>query len=158
MDNIVDNCPFFYAPIGICAVGVANGKLYSRVILNKAAPLWEGRAITLGHTESIQDKIIGRVRNARLEGNVLIGDAYFDIAKCERLDPRIMNRLRANAPIQVSGSDDIEQEPAPEGFTFNAVPCEYIVSDIKPRYVALILDELAAFSLADGVGVNIPGA
>jgi hypothetical protein len=133
--------------------------------LQQSVAGWNGRALTLNHPEFAGEKVsandpttlehwsIGRVFNARIEGNALVLDAFLDPARAEAVAgaAEVLARLRSGNTVEVSVGAFVEtsqQAGKYRGATYYSV-----WASVLPDHLALLSEGLVgACSVAAGCG------
>lgn len=148
--------------------------LYPVEEIRNSAESWTGTLITLRHptdpstgahlsakSPGVADRLgMGVLRNAHFRGS-LRADLWFDVAKTERIDRtlaanvRIIPRLRAGQPIELSTGLFTRNDPAPLGATFNGRAYTHVARAYRPDHLAVLPDQVGACSRAMGCGVLV---
>ncbi len=159
---------YLVAPVTLIASGVLNGSrgpLYypvEEVAHNPSG--WNGMPLVLRHPtvngqpvsarnpQVLEECEVGQVFNVYYSDK-LRGEAWFDVAACNKADRRIIPALKQGKALEVSTGLFAEYEDAPEGAAFNGTVYTHTVRNIRPDHLALLLDESGACSVKDGCGV-----
>ena len=154
---------YLVAP-GIAVIeGVLNGEFLAKDEFAKSLPFWNGRPIVIGHPTMRGLHIsanhpdithIGRIYNAKVNGNRLDFEYWFDVTQLEASDKGkiIKANLEAEKPMEQSTGYWREFEVKPG--TFNGKNYKAIQKSIRPDHVAVFADgEIGACSVHDGCGV-----
>ena len=100
---------------------------------------------------------IGRVAKPRIaSGGRLVADLMIDVAAANKADARIVERLRAGRPIELSTGLFTSNEPS-AGYDHRGRRYEGIAREHRPDHVAVLLDGRGACSVEDGCGVLLNG-
>ena len=154
------------APVTLIVPGVLNGSrgplLYPPEHVEQSVNAWNGVPLTLGHPPGVSarspsvlnQRRLGSLFDVRMEAGRLRGAAWFDIERLRTLAPGLEARILNGARIEVSTGLYTDNDPAPEGATFNGVPYQFIARNYRPDHLAILVDERGACSVEDGCGVN----
>ena len=145
-------------------VNARTAEFVSASVLEKAAASWNGKPVTLGHpvkngtqcsanSEDIKaTHHIGEVRNARFVDKKLLCDSWIDIACTEKLHPKLLASLRANAPQEVSvGAFVYTDDKAGD---FHGKPYKAAWLETKGDHLAMLYGGRGACSQAMGCGTH----
>lgn len=128
------------------------------------AESWNGVPVTVGHPndqgafasanspEILSKWKIGRIFNAKMEGDKLKAEAWVDIVRANKVKPGLVAMLESGKPMDVS-TGYFSRHDATAG-TFNGRAYSVMHRDIKPDHLALLPDENGACSWQDGCGVR----
>jgi Uncharacterized protein conserved in bacteria (DUF2213) len=157
-------------PLSMLVPGVLNGSqgplLYTPSELARDPAAWNVMPIVVNHPEKdgqpvsardpdvLDQHQVGTVFRAQVNGK-LVAEGWFDVAVLKRRHRRILNRLEAGRPIELSTGLFTDQEPAPAGATYNGKPYTAIARGLAPDHLAVLPDAVGACSLADGCGVLV---
>ena len=164
---------YLVSPVVALVAGVVNGLYVPADELSKHVAAWNGRPISITHPQANGQYISanspdvwaasvpGQLWNAHADGDKLKADLWVDIDKASKLGDsgtKIVQRMRANLPIEVSTGYFADVEPTPG--VWNGKIYTGITRNIRPDHLALLPDEIGACSWADGCGaprVNVEG-
>lgn len=165
-----DGREWLVAPMTLIVPGVLNGSkgplLYTLGEIKKNHDSWNHIPIVVNHPyvdgvpvsardPDILEKFgVGHVFNALVRGK-LVAEGWFDVAKLAKVEPDVLNSLRANRKIELSTGLFTTNVPAPKGVTFNGRGYSYIAKDFRPDHLAILTHERGACSLDDGCGVLV---
>ncbi len=120
----------------------------------------EGNPLSARDPSVLENQGIGYVFRANIKDNSALAiESWFDVEKTksfdENLSPeiRILPKLLANKPIELSTGLYTENSPADEGSTWNGVAYKFVARNYKPDHVAILPDEKGACSIENGCGV-----
>jgi hypothetical protein len=128
------------------------------------AESWNGVPVTVGHpndqgafasanSPAILSKWkIGRIFNAKLDGDKLKAEAWVDIVRANKVKPGLIAALESGKPMDVSTGYFSRHDATPGEFNGRAYSVQH--RDIKPDHLALLPDENGACSWQDGCGVR----
>lgn len=128
------------------------------------AESWNGVPVTVGHpnedgtfasanSPAILSKWkIGRIFNAKIEGDKLKAEAWVDIIRANKVRPGLVAMLESGKPMDVSTGYFSRHDATPG--TFKGREYSVLHRDIKPDHLALLPDETGACSWQDGCGVR----
>ncbi len=97
---------------------------------------------------------IGELRQCKYDGK-LRAETWFDVEKTRRVDPRILNSLRAGKQVELSTGLFTDSEPAPLGSHHNGRPYTWIARNHQPDHLAVLPDQVGACSIRDGCGILV---
>lgn len=134
-----------------------------------AVQQWNGVPLTVRHpydpitnehlsaaTPGVWDRQgIGVVRAASFDDRKLRAEAWFDVERTKRLDPRILNSLEQGKPVSLSTGLFTTNEPAPPDANWNGRSFTHYARQHKPDHLAILPDEKGACDIADGCGVLV---
>lgn len=99
---------------------------------------------------------IGLVFNDRMEGSERKVEVWFDILISNRIDSRIIPRVKSGEPINVSTGVFTKKEKMTVNSHYKGKTYTHVVRNIKPDHLAVLLDDKGACSVSDGCGINLP--
>lgn len=118
------------------------------------AESWNGVAVTLSHPEDYNGNAIsanspdvlekyrvGQIFNTKFEDGKLKAEAWVNVDKANKIDPKLIERLQSMDSMDVS-----------TGYFSEVIDNEY--KNIKPDHLALLPNEQGACSFDDGCGVR----
>lgn len=165
---------YVVAPATLIVPGILEGSqgplLYEAADVEKSVSAWNGMPVvgyhpTLNgspvsarHPEVMEKYNLGTVFNAAF-AEKLTADMWFDESLTRAFDQtlavanRILPRLEAGQPVELSTGLDLDQEPAPAGSVRNGKPYRATARNFKPDHVAALPDKIGACGIADGCGV-----
>lgn len=123
-------------------------------------PMFNGAAISAGDPVVFDKQKVGFVMNTVWDGK-LRAEAWIDHVKADKVDPRVMERINKNEPMEVS-TGVFTDKSGTKG-TWNEEsenPEEYIAEAVnfRPDHLALLPDKVGACSMADGAGLLVANA
>jgi hypothetical protein len=127
---------------------------WNGVPLVRNHPEADGQQISARDPDVLEECGLGHVYRTVANGK-LTAEAWFDVDRVRRIDPRILERLRRGEPIEVSTGLFVDAEPAPEGATWNGRAYTHIARNYRPDHLAILPDQRGACSVADGCGVLV---
>lgn len=156
------------APVVMLNEGVLNGSagplLHLAEQFGKFPGAWNGIPIFIDHPRDgdvfvagntpqiIDQKAVGRVYNAYIDGAKLKGEAWIDEKKIEQLSPVALGYIRQGRPLDVSVGVWTDDEPT--AGTYNNTAYEAIAKNHRPDHLALLPGGEGACSWADGCGIR----
>jgi hypothetical protein len=154
-------------PVVMIVEGVLNNALVTAQEFAKTVDAWNdkpvpvlhpevnGEYVSVGSPDIIEKSVMGRVYNARVEGDKLLGDLYLDVPQAEAIGRgALLAMLESGENVEVSSAYYSAREDK-QG-DFNGKPYLYIDRDLMPDHLALLPSEVGACSLEDGCGTNRP--
>lgn len=172
--EVIDGIKYLKAPVVLLVEGVHIGSnnsgeseaaFYSKDELEKSANMWNEMPVTLNHpkkdgyyvsAKEIENEIIGKLNNTYFEssnsGNKLRSTLYIEKDKLNKENPSLLESIRNNDKIEVStGLSDLGYY---ETGIWNNEEYDYVVKNILPDHLAILLDSIGACSWQDGCGVR----
>jgi len=148
-------------PVVACVAGVLNGGLITAEELERSAPSWAGRVVTLSHPvddngEAIpanapdvwSEWAIGHLFGVHVSDGKLKGEMWLHPAKTPR---DVMNGLRSGKLTDVSIGYFCDQRPETGNHNGKAYEEKHVA--LRPDHLALLPDEEGACNIEDGCGV-----
>lgn len=117
-------------------------------------PKLNGQAISARTPEVLNSQGIGFVFKSNYQDKV-VAEGWYDIETTQRVDNRIIEKIEAGEPIELSTGLFTDNEPADEGATYNGKPYNFIARNYRPDHLAVLPDQVGACSLKDGCGVLV---
>lgn len=153
-------------PVVMIVDGVLNGALVTHEEYGRNVQAWNDRPVTVPHPtdgaggfisagspDVIARMSIGRLYNAKVEGNKLTAELWLDTAQAERVGwTELLAALESGALFEVSTGYFSYREDA-QG-EFNGKPYLHIDRDIMPDHLAILPNEIGACSVQDGCGTR----
>jgi hypothetical protein len=156
----------FVVPMVMITEGVHNGSkgpiYYPPDQLRRSAPAWNGKPIVVyhpdmyangfaGHPQVFNRQKVGTVFNAQFDGKRLKAEAWIDVQKVKRVDPRVYESIRQNKMVEVSTGLTFPNNN--NAGTFNGEEFTMIAMDMQPDHLAILPDRIGACSIAKGAGL-----
>lgn len=153
-------------PVVMIVDGVLNGALVTHEEYGRNVQAWNDKPVTVPHPtdgaggfisagspDVISRMSIGRVYNAKVEGDKLTAELWLDTAQAERVGRTdLLAALESGALSEVStGYFSYREDARGE---FNGKPYLHIDRDIMPDHLAILPDEIGACSVDDGCGTR----
>lgn len=126
---------------------------------------WNGRPIFLGHPikdgvavsgndpDLLEKKCIGTVFNVAVANSKLKMEAWIDVEKCKDVNPRLLERIDADEPIEISVGVFTETENASGEHLGKRYAAKW--HDIVPDHLAILEEgDLGACSREAGCGIR----
>ena len=163
-----DGAEHLIVPAVLIVEGVLNGALVTQAEFGKYVDSWNGIPVPVLHPEErgasvpanrpdIIERTIGRVYNARVDGNKLKAELWLNVEKAERLGhTALIAQLEAGEVVELSTAY-YSDGPEKHG-EFNGVPYTNTHTNIRPEHLALLPGETGACSVADGCGTRVNSA
>ena len=159
------------APVRMIVTGVLNGSkgplYYPPDEIHKDPDSWNHMPLTLGHPMQdgrpvsarkpnvLNKYALGVLLNVKAVKGILDGEAWFDIDRTLKIEPRIIESLKANKPIELSTGLFTDNVPAQNGANYRGRPYTFVARNYKPDHLAILVDSKGACSLKDGCGVLV---
>ena len=156
-------------PVIMLKEGVHNGSagplLHTQDELGKFPSAWNGIPVLIGHPEEngqpisanspkvIDQSVIGRVYNSKMEGGKLKGEVWADAEKLKQLSPLAYAYIMQQKPLDVSVGVFSDDEPTTGewgGESYTAIARNY-----RPDHLALLPEATGACSWQDGCGIRV---
>jgi hypothetical protein len=126
---------------------------------------WNGVPVTVGHPatdggdfqsanspEVLSAWHVGRIFNAKMEGDKLKGEAWIDIERANNVAPELVSQLESGEPMDVSTGYFSKHEKASGHYGGKHYRVKH--RDLKPDHLALLPNKEGACSWKDGCGVR----
>lgn len=155
-------------PVSMAGVGVLNGSkgplFYGEDEHKKTITDWNGKPIIVYHAELegkeisacspeiFEQQRVGFVFNATWKGKA-VAEAWIDEEKANLVDPRVMKAIITNSKMEVSTGLRVDINPVPGEFNGTAYDGQAI--NYRPDHLALLPDQIGAYSIADGGGLLV---
>jgi len=155
-------------PVVMMVEGVHNGSagplLHTQDELGKFPAAWNGIPVSIGHPEEngqpisanspsvIDQSVIGRVYNSKMEDGKLKGEVWADVEKLKQLSPLAYAYIMQQKPLDVSVGVFSDDEPTSGewgGENYVAIAKNY-----RPDHLALLPEATGACSWQDGCGIR----
>lgn len=155
-------------PVSMAGVGVLNGSkgplFYGEEEYKRSLSDWNGKPIIVYHSEMngkeitacspeiFEQQRVGFVFNTIWKGKV-VAEAWIDEAKANLVDLRVMKAVVSNSSMEVSTGLKVDINPVPgehNGTAYDAQAINY-----RPDHLALLPDQIGAYSIADGGGLLV---
>lgn len=156
-------------PVVMMVEGVHNGShgplFHPATELGKFPEVWNGIPVIVRHPQKngmyvsanspdiVDEQVIGRVYNTRMEDGKLKADVWINENKAIKVYPEILGYLHSGKPIDVSVGVFTEDELTPG--EWNGEQYIGIAKNHRPDHLALLPNEKGACSLEDGCGLGI---
>lgn len=168
---------WYVAPATLVVPGVLNGSqgplYYPPEEISNNVLAWNGTPLVVYHPTRNGVPVSGRDMDVWEESGVgwihnavyndkLVAEAWFDIALTKSVDSRlaenvrILPRLEAGKPIELSTGLFTDNVVAPEGYKdHRGQPYNGLIArNYRPDHVAVLPDQKGACSIDDGCGIN----
>lgn len=161
---------YYVAPATLIVPGVLNGSMgrlyYPPDEVAKDPTPWNGMPLVATHPtdgtlnisgrdpDVLEAKGIGAIYRSSTNGK-LKAEAWFDIEATRKVDNRILQKLEAGQPVELSTGLYTDNEYAPGNDPKSGKPYDYIARNYRPDHVAVLVDQTGACSIADGCGVLV---
>jgi hypothetical protein len=160
---------FLVAPAVMLREGVWSGSrgplYYPRDQIEASASAWNGVPIIVRHPPDGQASArtpdyfhtlaVGNVFGARMDGERLRAECWFDAEATRRIDGAVYAALSSGRRLRVSTGLTLDAVPAGSGSVWNGRAYGHSTRNYRPDHLAVLPDgEAAACDLADGCGVN----
>jgi hypothetical protein len=147
--------------------GSAGPYFYPSQVLSENPAIWNGAPLTVQHPENFLgdavsanqpfefERSVGWLFNVRWEPrrNRLIGEAWIDREKTERVAPELFAELQANGQVEVSTGLWFENDGT--AGTWQGEEFHGSITGIQRDHLALLPGQVGACSLADGCGLGV---
>lgn len=123
-------------------------------------PTINGQNVSARSPDILAKQGLGYVYNTTANDK-LAADMWFDVQSVDAFDKtlphdaRIMPRLLAGKPIELSTGLYTDNTPAANGANHNGKPYTHIARNYRPDHLAVLPDQRGACSINDGCGVLI---
>ena len=167
----VNGREYIVAPLTMIVPGVLNGSqgalYYPPSEVARSADAWNGIPLVVRHPvaangdhvsgrdpEVLARQGIGHVYKVANNGK-LTAEGWFDVEATRRVDNRVLQRLEAGQPIELSTGLYTDNEPAENGAHYNGSPYTHVARNYRPDHLAILPDQRGACSIKDGCGVLV---
>lgn len=125
---------------------------------------WDGVPVTIGHPQEnesfvtanrpdiLEQWCVGRIFNAQVKGDALVGEAWIDVDKAERVYPGLVARIVKSSTMDVSTGYFCEEEDV--AGEANGQKYDHVQHHLLPNHLALLPDEEGACNWNSGCGVR----
>lgn len=160
--------PYIIVPVVMMVEGVHNGShgplFHSATELGRFIQTWNGIPVVIQHParngesvsanspDIIDSQTIGRVYNARMDGNKLCGEVWIDVEQGNNVSPETMAIIRSQERLDVSVGIFSEEEAIPGNW--NGEDYVGIARNHRPDHLALLPGGVGACSWNDGCGIR----
>lgn len=123
-------------------------------------PLVNGVHVSGRDPDILASQGLGNVYRAKA-GDALSAELWFDVDAVRNFDTkleqslRILPRLEAGKPIEISTGLFTENTPAEDGAVHNGKAYTHIARNYRPDHLAVLPDQKGACSIDDGCGINV---
>lgn len=154
-------------PMVMLKEAVLNGSggptFYPQNEINKAPSGWNYKPVTVYHPTMngqgvtatdpviIENQKIGIIMNSHVEDGLLKAEAWIDVDKANKVDPRVMEMVENGEVVEVSTGlfTDTERHFG----TFDGKEYGQIARNFVPDHLAVLPDKTGALSVAEGAGL-----
>lgn len=171
-DTIADR-EYLVAPMAMIGEGVVSGSngplFYPEAELKKTAKVWNHKPIVVYHPKKDGEHVsacspdmltehqVGIIMNSRWDDDAkkLRAEAWLEEKRLQTVDNRVYEDLKANKVVEVSTGLFTQNHEEPGVWNSASGPKEYttVAKDYQPDHLAILPDEVGAFSVADGGGL-----
>lgn len=165
-----DGRQYLVAPVTLIVPGVLNGSkgplYYPADEIRKDPSIWNHMPLVVYHPSTnginvsardpdiLDRQGVGLLMRVNANGK-LRGEAWFDVEKTRKVDNRVLERLEAGKPIEVSTGLFTDNEPAENGANYNGKSYAYVARNYRPDHLAILPDQIGACSIKDGCGILV---
>lgn len=154
-------------PMVMLKEAVLNGSggptFYPQSEINKAPSGWNYKPVTVYHPTMngqgvtatdpviIENQKIGIIMNSRVEDGLLKAEAWIDVDKANKVDPRVMAMVENGEVVEVSTGlfTDTERHFG----TYDGKEYGQVARNFVPDHLAVLPDKKGALSVAEGAGL-----
>lgn len=163
MDNGTE---WLTAPVVMAQAMHLNGGYLPQSEIEASAEAWNGIDVPIAHPtkngEAVSvdadhdTPVIGEIRNAKAEGEKLLGELWLNIQSAKQAGTegvQVLSRLAGGEPLEVSTAyfpNTVEKNAEADGKVRNKV-----VRDIEPDHLAVLPNEKGKCSVSDGCGAPV---
>lgn len=156
----------YVVPVVLVVEGVLNGSqgalFYPGEELRSSVQQWQGRPLVVEHPlfssqgisgdpEVFDRQKVGTLFNVRFADHRLAGEAWIDIERARKIEPRILDSIHQGHTVEVSTGLSVERDDT--GGIFNGRRYDAIARDHAPDHLAILPDYPGACSIIDGCGL-----
>lgn len=159
----LDGRPHLVVPVVAIVEGVLNNVYVPADVIARSLPSWNGRPTPIRHPsvdgqnvsanspDIIEQQVIGNLYNMWFQKDRMGGEMWLDVEKAERVGAeQVLTRFEAGEMVEVSTGYWGSQTK--EAGVFNNVSYGWVLQDILPDHLAILLDDVGACSIEDGCG------
>ena len=114
-------------------------------------PTVNGQGVTATDRDIIEKMKIGIIMNTKWEDESLKAEAWIDVQKANKVDPRVMEMLNNQEIIEVSTG--LFSDTTDSVGEYNAKRYTQVASNYVPDHLAVLPDKKGALSVEDGAGL-----
>ena len=162
--EVLNNVEHLVIPTVAAVNGVMNGGLLTMETIEASLPAWEGVAVTMAHPTqygenisantqfAIENFVVGRFFNARIDGDKFKGEFWINMEQLEEHEHKdeFLAAVEAGETIEVSTAYWCGQ--IGKSGIHNGEKYTHIQTGLVPNHVAILLHEEGACSVAKGCG------
>ena len=168
-EETINHIDYLIVPVVMMVEGVHNGSkgpmLHKSSELAKSATAWNGMPVVIHHPQDgegnyisanspdVINYAVGKVFNARMDGDKLRADVYLEEQKLLAMSPEAHQSIKEKKPLDVSVgvfSSEVIQEGEWNGETYKAIATNH-----RPDHLALLPGDVGACSWSDGCGIRV---
>lgn len=167
--DVLEGRDHLVVPAVMLTEGVFNGSdgpiYYPSKVLADDPSSWNHMPVVVYHPEqngqnvSARDQMvlnsqkIGVLLNTAFDPDAakLKTEAWLDVERTNKIDPRIIDKLTANEKVEVSTGVYVPRTKSTG--VFNGRPYKQVAKRLKPDHLAVLPDQIGACSIADGAGL-----
>lgn len=167
--DVLEGRDHLVVPAVMLTEGVFNGSdgpiYYPKKVLADDPLSWNHMPVVVYHPEqngqnvSARDQMvlnsqkIGVLLNTAFDPDTtkLKTEAWLDVERTNKIDPRIIDKLTANEKVEVSTGVFVPRTK--QAGVFNGRQYKQVAKKLKPDHLAVLPDQIGACSIADGAGL-----
>ncbi len=170
VEKIHQGSPYLVVPVTMMVEGVHSGNhgplLHKIEDLGMFPNSWNGIPVVVNHPtdadgiaisanspDIIDNEMVGRIYNTKVDGTKLRAEAWVNEAKLDEVFADFLVNIKEGKPIEVSTGMFVEEEKQ-EGVWHNEENYIAIARNIRPDHLALLTDAEGACSIDDGCGIR----
>jgi hypothetical protein len=165
--EMLDDRQHLVVPMVMMVEGVHKGsegaKYYSGLELNKSVTVWNHKPIVVYHPEIngkgvsacdpviLNSRKVGVILNTKYADGKLSAEAWLEVDKTNKVDPRVMASITANKMMEISTGvyvDDVATDGEWNGEKYTSITTNH-----RGDHLAILPDQKGACSIADGAGL-----
>jgi len=169
--DVLEGRDHLVVPAVMLTEGVFNGSdgpiYYPKKVLADDPLSWNHMPVVVYHPEqngqnvSARDQMvlnsqkIGVLLNTAFDPDTtkLKTEAWLDVERTNKIDPRIIDKLTANEKVEVSTGVFVPR--AKQTGVFNGRQYKQVAKKLKPDHLAVLPDQVGACSVRDGCGLLV---
>lgn len=167
--DVLEGREHLVVPAVMLTEGVFNGSdgpiYYPKKVLADDPLSWNHMPVVVYHPEQngqnvsardqavLNSQKIGVLLNTAFDPDTtkLKTEAWLDVERTNKIDPRIIDKLTANEKVEVSTGVFVPRTK--QTGVFNGRQYKQVAKKLKPDHLAVLPDQIGACSIADGAGL-----
>lgn len=164
--QLLEGRDHFVLPVVMLVENVLSGSsgplFYQESDIRESVEEWNGKPVVVfhpdmmlggrsGHPEVFSKQRVGTIFNSSYRKGKLSAEAWIDVARIESVSPKVLERIRANKPVEISTGLLVDTFEA--AGVFNGRNYKAVATNFRPDHLAILPDSQGACSIKDGCGL-----